>query len=59
MTSTVGLHVDEHLTGRWGRLRLPEATDTHHAGLRNLGNRLLGILYGYLVSHSTCDENTA
>jgi hypothetical protein len=35
------------------------AGDTHHAALRHLGNRLVGILHGCLVSHSTYDENTA
>jgi hypothetical protein len=35
------------------------AGDTHHAALRHLGNRLVGILHGCLVSHSPYDENTA
>jgi len=35
------------------------AGDTHHAALRHLGNRLVGILHGCLVSNSTYDENTA
>ncbi len=35
------------------------AGDTHHAALRNLGNRLVGILHGCLVSHSVYDENAA
>ena len=35
------------------------AGDTHHAALRHLGNRLVGILHGCLVSHTTYDENTA
>jgi transposase len=35
------------------------AGDTHHAALRYLGNRLVGILHGCLVSHTTYDENTA
>jgi transposase len=35
------------------------AGDTHHAALRHLGNRLVGILHGCLVSHSTYDEGTA
>ncbi len=36
-----------------------DAGDTHHAALRNLGNRLVGILHGCLVSHTSYDENTA
>ena len=35
------------------------AGDTHHAALRHVGNRLVGILHGCLVSHTTYDENTA
>ena len=35
------------------------AGDTHHAALRHLGNRLVGILHGCLVSHSAYDESTA
>ncbi len=35
------------------------AGDTHHAALRHLGNRLVGILHGCLASHSTYDESTA
>jgi hypothetical protein len=35
------------------------AGDTHHAALRHLGNRLVGILHGCLVSQSIYDENTA
>jgi len=35
------------------------AGDTHHAALRHVGNRLVGILHGCLVSHSAYDENTA
>jgi transposase len=35
------------------------AGDTHNAALRHLGNRLVGILHGCLISHSTYDENTA
>ena len=35
------------------------AGDTHHAALRHLGNRLVGILHGCLISHTTYDENTA
>jgi transposase len=35
------------------------AGDTHHAALRTLGNRLVGILHGCLVSQTTYDENTA
>ena len=33
--------------------------DTHHAALRYLGNRLVSILHGCLVSHSNYDETTA
>jgi transposase len=33
--------------------------DTHHAALRHLGNRLVGILHGCLASHSRYDEHTA
>ena len=33
--------------------------DTHHAALRQLGNRLVGILHGCLVSRSIYDEKTA
>ena len=33
--------------------------DTHHAALRHLGNRLVSILHGCLVSHSDYDETTA
>ena len=32
---------------------------THHAALRHLGNRLVGILHGCLMSHSVYDENRA
>ena len=35
------------------------AGDTHHAALRALGNRLVGILHGCLVHHSTYDETIA
>jgi transposase len=35
------------------------AGDTHHAALRHLGNRLVGILHGCLIHHSIYDENTA
>jgi hypothetical protein len=35
------------------------AGDTHHAALRALGNRLVGILHGCLESHTTYDEVTA
>jgi transposase len=35
------------------------AGDTHHAALRHVGNRLVGILHGCLVSHTNYDENTA
>ncbi len=35
------------------------AGDTHHAALRHLGNRLVGILHGCLVHHLDYDENTA
>ena len=32
---------------------------THHAALRALGNRLVGVLHGCLEHHSLYDENTA
>ncbi len=32
--------------------------DTHHAALRTLGNRLVGILHGCMLSHTAYDENT-
>jgi transposase len=35
------------------------AGDTHHAALRALGNRLVGILHGCLEHRSTYDENIA
>ena len=35
------------------------AGDTHHAALRHLGNRLVGILHGCLIHHTSYDENTA
>jgi transposase len=35
------------------------AGDTHHAALRHLGNRLVGILHGCLASHTVYDENVA
>ncbi len=35
------------------------AGDTHHAALRHLGNRQVGILHGCLLSHTAYDENTA
>ena len=35
------------------------AGDTHHAALRALGNRLIGILHGCLEHHTTYNENTA
>jgi len=35
------------------------AGDTHHAALRSLGNRLVGILHGCLDHHSVYDENIA
>jgi hypothetical protein len=35
------------------------AGDTHHAALRHVGNRLVGILHGCLVSRTAYDENTA
>ena len=35
------------------------AGDTHHAALRALGNRLVGILHGCLDHHSAYDENIA
>jgi hypothetical protein len=34
------------------------AGDTHHAALRALGNRLVGILHGCLVNGSFYDEHT-
>ena len=36
-----------------------EAGDTHHAALRHVGNRLVGILHGCLVSQTAYDENIA
>jgi transposase len=35
------------------------AGDTHHAALRALGNRLVGILHGCLQHHTAYDENIA
>ena len=35
------------------------AGDTHHAALRALGNRLVGILHGCLQHHNLYDENIA
>jgi hypothetical protein len=35
------------------------AGDTHHAALRALGNRLVGILHGCLAHHSVYDETIA
>jgi transposase len=35
------------------------AGDTHHAALRHLGNRLVGLLHGCLVGQSRYDEHTA
>jgi transposase len=35
------------------------AGDTHHAALRALGNRLVGILHGCLEHHTAYDENIA
>jgi hypothetical protein len=35
------------------------AGDTHHAALRALGNRLVGILHGCLQHHSVYDETIA
>jgi hypothetical protein len=35
------------------------AGDTHHAALRTLGNRLVGILHGCMVTRTAYDENTA
>jgi hypothetical protein len=35
------------------------AGDTHHAALRHLGNRLVGIMHGCLVSRTAYDEHTA
>ena len=35
------------------------AGDTHHQALRNLGNRLVGILHGCLTTHTSYDEHTA
>jgi hypothetical protein len=34
------------------------AGDTHHAALRHLGNRLVGILHGCLIHHTAYDERT-
>ncbi len=36
-----------------------DAGDTHHAALRALGNRLVGILHGCLANGSFYDEHTA
>ena len=36
-----------------------DAGDTHHAALRALGNRLVGILHGCLQHHMLYDENLA
>ena len=36
-----------------------KAGDTHHAALRALGNRLVGILHGCLANDSLYDEHTA
>ena len=36
-----------------------EAGDSHHAALRALGNRLVGILHGCLANGSFYDEHTA
>jgi transposase len=33
--------------------------DTHHAALRHLGNRLVGILHGCLIHQTSYDERTA
>jgi transposase len=35
------------------------AGDTHHAALRHLGNRLVGILHGCLIHETVYDEKTA
>jgi hypothetical protein len=35
------------------------AGDTHHAALRALGNRLVGILHGCVTNGSFYDEHTA
>jgi len=35
------------------------AGDTHHAALRHVGNRLVGVLHGCVVSHTNYDEDTA
>jgi hypothetical protein len=35
------------------------AGDTHHAALRALGNRLVGILHGCLDHHTAYNENIA
>jgi hypothetical protein len=35
------------------------AGDTHHAALRALGNRLVGILHGCLEYHTAYDETIA
>jgi hypothetical protein len=36
-----------------------DAGDTHHAALRALGNRLVGILHGCLQHHMLYDEHLA
>jgi Transposase IS116/IS110/IS902 family len=36
-----------------------DAKDSHHHGLRALGNRLVGILHGCLRHHSPYNEHTA
>jgi hypothetical protein len=35
------------------------ADDTHHAALRALANRLVGILHACLYHHGLCDETIA
>jgi Transposase/Transposase IS116/IS110/IS902 family len=35
------------------------AGDTHHAALRHVGNRLVGVLHGCLIRHTNYDESTA
>jgi hypothetical protein len=51
------------LTGSPGARALYDAHraagDTHHAALRSLGNRLVGILHGCLIHNSLYDEHIA
>jgi hypothetical protein len=39
--------------------QLPARGVGHHAALRQLGNRLVGILHDCLTTHTTHDEDTA